>query len=480
MASSATEGPLENCPFCGFHPESEYHLLVHMELHHSENDTSPFVAQDGASATSAVTEADTSYIDCLRCGEQVTSAEFGDHSEFHDAEEDDDEAPSETAADSVAQPNNHTNGYHSPYGNSRSDVPEVVRKYGYKSTERRTTEVKNRQSGATDRWKNLLKLPSATRKRVVDDSSTGGHRSRKRLGKEELGKYAHEDTMPGWLVTLLRQKGQIIQGHIVPVLANLLRVSQSTEYAYLCNPAVDHVSKLRREGGFCGYRNIQMLSSYIIGARAEGAHHFDGRLPSVFDIQEYIENAWDRGINAQGRVETGGVRGTRKYIGTPEAQAVFLSLNIPCDAQGFKDQRPGNAETRLLQHIEQYFEEGNFDPAEKVRCTRLPPIYFQHRGHSLTIVGFEKKRNGSSELIVFDPMFHDPDSIKNLLDSRQVRATSSDALLKLYRRGNKYLKRFNEFEILKLKSRLPDAETEEQAEMGNYWVPEPGAQAHEH
>lgn len=144
--------------------------------------------------------------------------------------------------------------------------------------------------------------------------------------------------MPDWLVTLLRRDGQIIQGGmfqgpspvhahsthccqgIIPVLAGLLKRSRTTEYAYLCSPAVDHVSKLKKEGGFCGYRNIQMLSSYIIGARAEGAHHFNGRLPSVFDIQEYIENAWDNGINAQGRIETGGVRGSRKYIGTPEVR----------------------------------------------------------------------------------------------------------------------------------------------------------------
>jgi zinc finger-containing ubiquitin peptidase 1 len=102
-----------------------------------------------------------------------------------------------------------------------------------------------------------------------------------------------------------------------------------------------------------------------------------------------------------------------------------------------------------LQHIEQYFEAGGFDPADKVRNTRLPPIYFQHRGHSLTIVGFEKKRNGQKELIVFDPMFHDSDSIVKLVGVTEPRVSSPDAMLKLYRRGNKYLKRFHEFEILK-------------------------------
>jgi hypothetical protein len=71
-------------------------------------------------------------------------------------------------------------------------------------------------------------------------------------------------------------------------------------------------------GGFCGYRNIQMMCSYIIGVESQGCDRLRGKIPSIFDIQEYIEHAWDLGINAQGRVETGGIRGTRKYIGTPD------------------------------------------------------------------------------------------------------------------------------------------------------------------
>lgn len=103
---------------------------------------------------------------------------------------------------------------------------------------------------------------------------------------------------------------------------------------------MQHVSKLKKEGsqtpipsipahidirrgGFCGYRNIQMMVSYINGANAYGRDQFRGRLPTIFEIQEYIENAWDMGINAQGRVETGGIKGTRKYIGTPEVRLSF-------------------------------------------------------------------------------------------------------------------------------------------------------------
>ncbi|KAG7131259.1 hypothetical protein HYQ45_010124 [Verticillium longisporum] len=95
-----------------------------------------------------------------------------------------------------------------------------------------------------------------------------------------------------------------------------------------------------------------MLISYIIATGFKGQEHFKGRLPTIFEIQDIIENAWDRGINVQGRIETGGIRGTRKYIGTAEAQALCRSLAIPCTAQAFSNKKAGESEARLLEAIE--------------------------------------------------------------------------------------------------------------------------------
>lgn len=84
------------------------------------------------------------------------------------------------------------------------------------------------------------------------------------------------------------------------------------------------------KGGFCGYRTIQMMTSFVIGAKFSGHQHFKHKkIPSVFRIQDWIEEAWDAGINSQGRAETGGIRMTRKYIGTLEASAMFRFLEIP-------------------------------------------------------------------------------------------------------------------------------------------------------
>jgi hypothetical protein len=65
-----------------------------------------------------------------------------------------------------------------------------------------------------------------------------------------------------------------------------------------------------------------MLTSYIIGVKSQGYQSFNEKIPTIFDIQKYIETAWDIGINSHGRIETGGIRGTRKYIGTPDVSTV--------------------------------------------------------------------------------------------------------------------------------------------------------------
>lgn len=81
--------------------------------------------------------------------------------------------------------------------------------------------------------------------------------------------------MPEWLVKLLRENdGKLVTSNqlekdgkarrskacpnmaagIVPVIAQLLDFDPNVAYAYLCDPAVKHVSKLMKEGKYvCGY-----------------------------------------------------------------------------------------------------------------------------------------------------------------------------------------------------------------------------------
>ena len=75
-------------------------------------------------------------------------------------------------------------------------------------------------------------------------------------------------------------------------------------------------------GAFCGYRNTQMLFSHLIGTSELGTDWYGFKVPSIFEIQDFIEEAWTRGFNSRGKTETGGIKGTRKYIGTPEVPPI--------------------------------------------------------------------------------------------------------------------------------------------------------------
>jgi hypothetical protein len=98
---------------------------------------------------------------------------------------------------------------------------------------------------------------------------------------------------------------------VITTLANLLEHDRRVETAYLCNDATIQVYKLSGEGNhFCGYRNIQMLLL--------------GKAYSIPELQVMIESAWDNGYSSHGRVETGGIRDTRKHIGTSEVVLVNL------------------------------------------------------------------------------------------------------------------------------------------------------------
>ncbi|KAJ5792179.1 uncharacterized protein N7503_008157 [Penicillium pulvis] len=299
---------------------------------------------------------------------------------------------------------------------------------------------------------------------------TVGPDGAKRLGRAELGPHAHEKKMPSWLKKMLEKGGSSSKqtqitadgkltrrttvdnetDHLIPVISQLCEQDSSVQRAFLCSPKVRHVCKMSREGGFCGYRNIQMLVSYLKKSQSPGHEHFANGVPSILELQDKIELAWDMGFNSTGRTETGGIRGTRKFIGTPEAQALFMSLGIPCDASSLSESGNLRAYDSLYMDVATYFRSGcSLEDEKRVYKTDLPPIYFQHQGHSMTIIGFEIRDNGSANLLVFDPMFKTSPAMHRLIGT-SAQSNNPGRLLKAYRRGTSYLQKYKMFELLKL------------------------------
>ncbi|KAK4105002.1 DUF1671-domain-containing protein [Parathielavia hyrcaniae] len=443
-----------DCPFCGWintDNAGEYEMLLHIETVHWERESRVTVKEDGEPDKSGTAE-DLEYVECPLdgCGDILVLQELDYHLELHSQEET--ESAQETpAAETVTEAT-------PPCTSGPSRMHREAERYR-KSPD--GSDRNDRQANAISTWRRLLKMPGSSssvsghgilsfkRQHNEKHSSAGQFIRGKRLSKAQLGKYAYEKRMPDWLVVLLKKGGQITSQGVVPVIAQLLEQSPSIKYAYLCHPCIQHVSKLKREGGFCGYRNIQMMFSYILHTKSKGHEHLPDALPSIFQLQEWIETAWDRGINPEGRAETGGIRGTRKYIGTPEALVIFRHLEIPCATQAFKHSDAAKAEALLMEHVENYFQSDVEDPSQRIWKTKLPPLYLQHNGHSITIIGFERERNGARNLIVFDPSFRDSSPIVRLVGKTFVHPTP-DLALKQYRRGTKYLRAHREFEVLRL------------------------------
>ena len=71
----------------------------------------------------------------------------------------------------------------------------------------------------------------------------------------------------------------------------------------------------------------------------------------------------------------------------------------------------------------------------------------------MTIVGFEVRKSGSLNLMVFDPMFNPSPAIKKLVGSNSFRTANPERLLRAHRRGESYLGKYRDFEILKCTKR---------------------------
>jgi zinc finger-containing ubiquitin peptidase 1 len=337
-------------------------------------------------------------------------------------------------------------------------------------------------SGPPDRRDNQPSLPPRPKqqRRVRPPLEPG------RLGRRELGPHAFEEEMPAGVRSRLLNdalpkdrnrigkdariyRERVVDNEtsgLIEEMSDISAADPDVVATYLCHPSVKHVEKINCDGNFCGYWNIQMLLTYI--------HHRDAQLnrmaprhtPTVLAIQDVIEKAWDNGICSYGRIETGGVRNTRKWIGTHEALAFFTQVGVDVEALSFKTEATPSpsgsssdtstrstttnlAVTQLLDHVEAYFI-SDLENARHHRTTittSLPPIYFQRLGHSMTIVGIERMADGSRNLLLFDPSYGTSGAMDRVLAGKKVSVTAGQ-LMRPYRRSEHGLSRWDEFEII--------------------------------
>lgn len=241
----------------------------------------------------------------------------------------------------------------------------------------------------------------------------------------------------------------------IALLKDLLVQDDATASARLCHPNVQYIGKMNYgvfhgEGNnFCGYHNIQMQISCIRYMQEAHCTAFDHGVPSILCLQDLIEAAWDEGINAHGRVQTGGIRNTRKHIGTSEAQALFTSLGIMTKANVFiPHNKRGTTFEQLLQFVNKHFTASETtEGIKEVVCTDRPPIYLQCPGHSMTIVGIAIDIHGDQSLLVFDPAIAPPKQILDLSTS-EVELGTCRKIVKCFRKSKRQMRNFTRFETL--------------------------------
>lgn len=451
------------CPFCGTGSCDPYAIHLHIEECHSEN-ASP-IKQHGQlakiSKPNSVVDGEGSsrtgnqWAICTRsgCGEYIMLQHMDEHLDVHaalTASEFEAHSFENTEPNSHFDKSTHTNV---PFENSGRDQPVS----GLASTNR----------GPSKRTLHLLDY--FTGKSVHQRPDSAHHREQRdpgRLGKRELGPHAFEKKMPGDVrqrlldgalpreVNSIGRKHMLIRetivenetAHVIPVLARLCAADKTNRATYFCHPSVKHIRKIYCDGNFCGYWSIQMLLTFL---RSIGSLPHMRQLPNVLQMQDTIEQAWNNNICSYSKTETGGICGTRKWIGTAEAVAYLAQLGIPYHAMGFKNEDEDLAVTALFDYVEAFYLSGI--ETAKTRgtshTTELAPIYLQRRGHSMVIIGLERKKNGSRNLMIFDSSFATSSSIKKLINGQPIRA-SPEALLKTYRRPETSLMRWEEFEVL--------------------------------
>lgn len=192
------------CPFCGFKDTSDYQILLHIEIHHSEDGNSPFAVEDSNAPSSSNLAAGTlpsaqhvnattpppssthesNYIDCpFTCGERLPAAEVQSHVDFHLAEDMtlEEESGAIPAELSIA-PSNNDQAYTILSDTFSTSIPASIRNYGQ-------TTSKSGSGAERQRMPSLRELffGSPNKKRLASThSGTSKSGKIKRLGVGKL------------------------------------------------------------------------------------------------------------------------------------------------------------------------------------------------------------------------------------------------------------------------------------------------------
>ncbi|KAJ1976624.1 hypothetical protein H4R34_003905 [Dimargaris verticillata] len=239
--------------------------------------------------------------------------------------------------------------------------------------------------------------------------------------------------------------------HIYDALSVQVAGMLPPQRIWLCAPHVECTSSTRRDRHWtCGYRNTQTLLSALIPQDPQLAARLQRCVPTIRQLQQALELAWRQGHDPVGASQLGHrVVNTQKWIGPTEVYCILQALQV--NAQLIDFHRPTGSQgshPALVRFVERYYtgqlpilpHHGEsalallnspclttplHDTTLPIQWTNLPPLYWQHAGHSRVIIGVEYVNTAATHLLVYDPEVP--------IERYHQSLTAADALLALVR-----------------------------------------------
>ncbi|TVU05387.1 hypothetical protein EJB05_48547, partial [Eragrostis curvula] len=220
----------------------------------------------------------------------------------------------------------------------------------------------------------------------------------------------------------IRTQVQEIEGGVMSLLKSCLE-SEDGSSTSIISGHIDHHQSLASEdkGWGCGWRNIQMMSSHLLRQRPEARQALfggSGFVPDIPSLQRWLEIAWDKNFDTIGSSHFHNqVYGAKKWIGTTECATLFRSFGLRArigdfdstESSGFQNKNGKRAVSQVQGPMDKFVASALIDWAHSVSTvTDKCPLYFQHQGHSRTIVGIQKKKGNHGyqdqyTLLILDP-----------------------------------------------------------------------------
>ncbi|AED93349.1 unnamed protein product [Arabidopsis thaliana] len=269
---------------------------------------------------------------------------------------------------------------------------------------------------------------------------------------------------------------------------------------------VDHFQSSKEDKGWgCGWKNIQMQCSHLLSHREEAKRVLFGGsnfVPDIPSLQRWLELAWNKGFDVSGALHFDNrICGSKRWIGTTECAALLRSFGLKARIVDFAPEKsksmylsvPGSAiapkvksygpmdrymvkkggsgkgkavdshssnSSRiskgavLMEWVWNYFSDNRLSVSSGVHITNKGPLYFQHEGHSRTIVGVQRRLQGTTFTPQYNLLILDPADFTRAIEIALIEKRGWEGYLK---RGAHTLK-CPEYQMLYVDNGIADGE----------------------